>query len=520
MTYRAIFSGNPLEYAFKPFEELTKAEKEQLFIERALCKVSFPYWLRYCKIVTTPIPGQTGSGIKQFDILPHLETFISSLLSDSLISTLKSRQIRISTTLAAYVLWFAENHEGANCLLFSKGQPEAKELLAKAHRIYDQQPGFLKPKIDPDSTEELGFPSMKSAIRAFPSTSSAGISYTASIVICDEHAEHPYADENYLSGKPTRDAGGQFISVFTADAQSNDNLATALFNDARENKNGFKWHFFPYNVVPGRDRKWYENTQRSIPEREMGGLTPDLYMAKNYPRTIEEALSMPQTIAAFDHKVLDSMIEETRNPIKSTRDGIDPLIVHIYQEPAIGQFYVAASDTSHGMGKDYAVTVVMNVRTGVVVADIFSNRLSPEELALHSVRLLGLYNNPKWYPEDNDWGRVTITTAQNLGYKNIGYSDDKMTKLGWHTEEKSRTDLFGGLIPAINNHQITVYNKDGVKQFYDVIRNPDKNGRIEASGTRHDDYPMAVGIAWVMKDKVLISSTPMKPVHSLTFVRR
>jgi len=40
---------------------------------------------------------------------------------------------------------------------------------------------------------------------------------------------------------------------------------------------------------------------------------------------------------------------------------------------------------------------------------------------------------------------------------------------------------------------------DGLSQFFTVIRNPDKRGRIEAQSGTHDDYPMAVGIAWQLR---------------------
>jgi len=503
----------------KSIDQFTDEDRGILGVEWRLCSKSFTRFLGYCKIVEAPAPGQTSSGIIEFQITDHIKTFIHALLNRKLISVLKSRQIWISTTLSAYILWYALFHVGANVLLFSKGQLEARELLGKAKRIFNQLPEFLKQKPDPESFEEMGFPTMKSTIRALPSTTSAGIGFTASIIVCDEHAEHEYAEENYVSAKPTIDRGGQFISVFTENAWNKDNLATVLYEDGKEDKNGFISIFFPFNVVPNRDEEWYQAVRNSIPDRELAGLTPELYMYKNYPRSEEEALSVPQTVAAFDKKVLENMLEVANrtNSVTIEHEGIDYEYCNIYLPFHLGDFFVVASDVSLGVGRDYNVTTIMNVKTGVIVADIVTNTLDPDEFAWHTIRLLEAYKNPKWWPEENLWGKRVIKVAQDLKYTNLQYRDERRTKAGFVTDEKTRKDLFAGLIPAVDNRQITILNPKGVLQLMDLIRNADKNGRIEARSTGHDDYPIAAGICWLKKDTVSVGLSPPKPIHTLTF---
>ena len=306
----------------------------------------------------------------------------------------------------------------------------------------------------------------------------------------------------------------------TVDILNPDTLAKSIFKGAPQN--GFTPLFFPYNVIEGRDEKWYEAKKNEIPERELANLTPELYMHQNYPRSIEEAFSAPQTVSAFDTNSLSQMMGDIRNPIKLSDTDIDWNIVKIYKPFSIGNCYIAASDTSHGVGKDNSVTVVMNTKMGEIVADIMNPLLRPEELAWHSVKLLAHYKNPKWYPENNEWGRTVITKAQELGYTNFGYETDKKLEghEGWHSGEKTRFELFGALIPAINNRQITIYNKDGLKQFSDIIRNSNKNGRIEAMGGRHDDYPIAVGICLARKGEVGTTEWNPPVIESLHFTKR
>ena len=158
---------------------------------------------------------------------------------------------------------------------------------------------------------------------------------------------------------------------------------------------------------------------------------------------------------------------------------------------------MAGTDTSHGVGGDDAVTVIMDRNTGYIVADIQTNLLPPDQLAIASIALLARYHNPIWGIEDNDWGILTIVAAQGLRYPRLYYRSED--KAGWHTDERSRYELWGELIEAISARLITVPSEGGLSQFYSVIRNPNKNGRIEGQTGAHDDYPLAVGIAWQLR---------------------
>ena len=502
-------------------EEYTPDDKALLDYDwNVLCKESIFHFLRYCKIVEAPSPVNRGGGLVSFVIAPHVKVILDSFLNKRFISILKARQIWISTTISAYVLWYAMFHEGANILLYSKGQLEARELLDKSKRIYTELPQYFRLKLGLESREEISFPDMKSFIRALPSTQTAGIGYTASIIVWDEHAEHEYARENYMHSKPTIDKAGQCISCFTENAWDKDNLATELFEGALAKKNGWTAIFFPYNVVVGRDEKWYEDVKSGIPDNELNGLSPELYMLKNYPRSIEEALSVPQTVRAFDKEVLKAMKQEAdKQPrIHIEEEGLDYRYINVYRDYHAGSFYVAASDVSLGVGRDYQVTVVMDVKTGVVVADILDNTINEEIFTLMSLQLMGVYHNPKWWIEFNLYGRRVVEIAKSNGYRNLGYRDTKREKAGFVTDEKTRADIFAGLIPAVNNYQISVFNSKGITQLEDLIRNADKQGRIEARSGGHDDYPIALGICWFKKKDVSVVTQETEAIDSLHFV--
>ncbi len=510
----------------KPISDLTQEEMEHRQLE--YLKVygyqgkpgNFVYFLQhYVKIIEPKTLMQAG-GLVQFECWPHLMRLTRDLLDDKILSVviLKSRQIGVSWLLASWALWNAMVNMGDMTMLFSKGQDESVALLDKCRKIYYNLPPFLKhEKVDPDSTEAMGFPKMQSLIKAFVSTPSAGVGFNAARLICDEWEQHPYAAENYTNAKPTIDAGAKFVGCFTCDKTKADSLARTIFKGARSGSNNFTAHFFGYKCRPGRDDAWYERTKMSVPEEELEGLSRDLYMQGNYPANEQQALEPAKTLAAFDPDVVEQMKERCTAPVKVKADGVDIGICHIYQAPAVGEFYVAGTDTSHGTGKDFSVTAIMNVKTGAVVADILDNRLRPEDLAYHSVRLLEFYKRPVWWIEDNDWGGVTILKALALNYPNLGYRDKDGMKCGWHTDNKSREQLWGELIPAFNNWQIMIFNYQGLLQFRDCIRDYEK-GRIEAAQGKNDDYPMAVGICVVKRKEVnLATNWNIKPIETLHF---
>lgn len=154
--------------AYKPENDVTDEERRLRGIEGGRCKKSFLYWLGYAKIADPPTLDNIG-GIIKFELWEHLKKVVASLLTQKLITVCKARQIGLSWLMAAYALWFAMSHQAANIMLFSKGEAEAIELLAKCRRLYLQLPDFMKLKVNPDSATEMGFPVMMSSIKAWKS---------------------------------------------------------------------------------------------------------------------------------------------------------------------------------------------------------------------------------------------------------------------------------------------------------------------------------------------------------------
>jgi len=452
--------------------------------ELHLAQNYFSRFLPFIRILEPP----PGRGNIPFEPWPHLMEVCDILDSKKLLVWLKSRQTGASWLLAAYSLWMAQYHHGAVILLLSQGEEEAKKLLGKCKYIYEMLPPGLRVQTGIDSRQELTFPSMASAITALPSTEKAGRSITASLIIMDEADFHEYADSSFAAVKPTiDDSGGQLIMVSTSNATSSGSLFKKMYREAPNN--GFSKVFYGWNVRPGRDNAWYDERKNEYHDTAL--------FEKEYPSTEEEALSPPRTISAFDSEKLNAMRDDLRTPIEKMQCGT--ATANIYQDFSPGKRYVAATDTAHGTGGDNAVTIVMDAQTGYVVADIMNNLIPPDQLGLASAQLLERYKDPLWAIEDNDWGQTTISTAQRIRYPRIFYRDEG--KPGWHTDEHSRVRLYSGLMEAVHSRLIVIPNEDGLAEFYSLIQNPKKGGRVEAQQGSKDDYPLAVGMALQIRSK-------------------
>ena len=477
-------------------------------MERELGRRSFVYFLEHVKILEPPSASSRG-GIIKFEMWDHIKEAALLLAGKGdqtdpesegyisqkrLLNVLKSRQLGWSWILAAYAVWMAQFKEGANILVFSQGQAESIAFLSKCKTIHENLSKHMMNPLGRSNDTLMAFKGMKSKITALPSTEHAGRGEMATLVIQDEADFHENLDLNYAAVKPAIDGGGQLVQVSTVNKKKAGTLFKEIHRGAPDNN--FFAVFHGWRARPDRDQAWYDRVKAEAPTSD--GMSPELYMEQEHPETAAEALAPSKHMAAFDSDAIKAMQDSVISPVE-TRNGV----VNIYQRYAVGKRYAAGTDTSHGAGQDDAVTVIVDVETGYVVADVQSNNIAPEHLAMESVTLLADYKNPIWAIEDNDWGELTIKKAEELRYPRLferrNASGQPSGKKGFHTDSRSRPILWGELIEAIRERLVTIPSKEGLSQFASVIRNPDKDGRIEAMVGTHDDYPMAVGLAWQMR---------------------
>ena len=146
--------------------------------------------------------------------------------------------------MLAFALWLMLFQPIATVLLFSRRDEEATDLLAVRLRgMYDRLPDWLKVQgFTTDNDHEWALSNGSRAL-AFPTT--AGDSYTATLVVVDEADLCPDLDRQMRSVKPAIDAGGRMILLSRADKSKPESAFKRLYRAALQGPTDWVPVFLP-----------------------------------------------------------------------------------------------------------------------------------------------------------------------------------------------------------------------------------------------------------------------------------
>lgn len=445
-----------------------------------LAKRHFDRFLDFVYI-TEPRPDGSDSHIA-FEKWSHLLEAARELAEHRCLVIPKPRQIGFSWLIAAWSLWNTLFKKNFKTLLFSQGEMEAYDLLAKCVYIWTHLPAGLKQPRTNDSKRALEFGD-DWWIRAYPSTPKAGHGTTAGLVVFDEADYHEYIDPAYAAVKPTiDDVGGQIVFISKVNPHTPQSLFKRIARGAPDN--GFKCLFYPWDVRPNRSAEWFEEVRRTYDD--------PFEFEKAYPGSLEEALAPPKDLQVIAGEIVERFRADVRAPLEA--EGI----TRIWQHVVPGRRYVAATDVAHGVGLDRSVTVIYDVQSGQVVADVLSRTTEPLQFTVETIQLLRKYSYPVWAIEANEWGRRVIDRAQALNYKRIWHRPSG--EPGWLTNAHTRPNLWGSLLEACFHGMVVCHAREFVDELANLVRNPANMGRIEAAAGSNDDYCTALGIALCLRE--------------------
>lgn len=464
-------------------------------VDFAMSSRSFFRFLDFVKVVEPPtMQNNFGGGPTPFVKWDHLIPMAENLQTTRLTIVGKARQNGFSWLVAAYAAWLLRFHAHAKVPIISQGQVEAGDMVKRVKQVLENLPEPWKVEYDIDGKLEVGVDGMDTMARALASTKNAGRSLTASVVIIDEAEAHEYLPLSMNAVKPIIDAGGQIIMGSTIDKSKSESVFRNYYT--RSPGNGWVKYFWGWQARPGRDQAWWDQTFKEAAEDDTIGISPELYMEQEYPGTEEEMLAASRTIGLFNLDMLTQMQQQVRDPVAT----FGP--INVYQHRGIGVRYVAATDAALGVvGGDDSVSIVLDVTNNVVVADIQSNELKPEELTDYSVQMLKMYDYPEWAIERPGPGDIVLAMAKQLRYPRIHRQrlNQYATAIepGWKTTPTTRVYMLSALREFVDSGRLTVPSKNGLAQFFALVVKTMKSGghRIEAQYGSHDDYPFAVAIA-------------------------
>ncbi|MFQ5454334.1 MAG: hypothetical protein ACE5D6_09140, partial [Candidatus Zixiibacteriota bacterium] len=390
-------------------------------------------------------------------------------------------------------------------LLLSRGELEAKELLQRIKSMYSHLPYWMRPKeIVASSKTEWRLSNNSTALSL---SSRRGDSYSATHVLIDEaallHRANISLNQVLLNLAPTVGKNGKLFLISKTDKNKPESTFNSMYRAALTKSSDYTAAFIPYYVVPGRDKKWYnEQCEMSLSIDD----TLD-YVYESYPSTPEEALA-PKSA---DKRLPYRWLEQCYHPIdpvlivnNKLYDDVSVAIDYpevpgliIYKEPEDSRYLIVADPSEGTEGGDDAALIVFDIINKEEVAT-YTGKSEPSTLGGYIVKISEYYNYAAVLPERNHHGSALILwLKENSDIRIIqGWSPtERSRKPGWNTSAVSKSLAYDKTAEFLRKNECIIHNTDTFKQLSSI-----ESSTLKAPGKRGDDdlaICFAIGIAGI-----------------------
>lgn len=435
----------------------------------------------------------------KFELREAQEITLKAWLTERYNIVLKARQVGFSTLAAGISFWLIFFHSDKFIIMLSRTERESVKLLQKAKYGYKWLPSWMKvrgPQPLTDHQQKISFDN-DSSVESLPSNNDPARGESVYLIIVDEWAFLPNAEEAWASIEPVADVGGRVIGLSTANGSGD--FFHSMWVKSETGHSRFKPLFFPWSANTDRGEDWYESKAEELPSWQLH---------QEYPRSAEEAF-IKSGNPVFDTDMLElfdiergirgQLIELTARNYEF-REGDGPL--EIWAFPELGEVYTIGADIAEGLEYgDYSSAHVIDARTGLVVAH-WHGHIDPDLFGVELDHLGRWYNGAIIGPEVNNHGLTTAKTLQYLAYPNIYWrtSLDQRTsmqtrQIGWRTTVSSKPLMVDELNKALRDGGCVIKDRYTIAELKTFVRDP--NGKMR--GSPHDDRVISLSIAQQMR---------------------
>ena len=428
-------------------------------------------------------------GLIPFKTYGFQDDCVQHFLDNRFNIVLKSRQIGMSTLVAAYSVWMAIFQREKNILIIATKLSVAQNFIIKVKTMIRTLPKWLLlPEITANNKQTIQF-SHGSQIKAIPTSEDAGRSEALSLLIIDEAAFVRNFDTIWTGLYPTISTGGRVIILSTPNGVGGQYYK--LYTDAEAGLNEFNSIKLMWDIHPERGQEWFDEVTKNLSQRQI---------AQEY--LCDFATSGETFLDAESFVWLRSMIQK---PID--RAGADNN-VWIWKYPLSEHDYVISADVSRGDAKDYSTFHVIDTTESEVVAE-YKGKIRPDTFG-ELINEFGLkYNKALVCPENNSYGFATVLKLQDLKYPKLYYRKRKALYIGdyvppastetagFNTNGKTRGTILAKLEEVIRNKTLIIRSS----RFYEELKVFTwKGGRVAAKRGFNDDLVMSLAIGTWLYD--------------------
>lgn len=396
---------------------------------------------------------------------------------------LKSRQLGLSTLVAAYAVWQACFYKEKNILIIATKLAVAQNFIRKVKTYIKSMPNWLLvPTIIANNKQQVEF-SNGSQIKAVPTSEDAGRSEALSLLIVDEAAFVRNFDELWMGLYPTLSTGGRAILLSTPNGVGGQ--YHEIYTKSVRKENEFNAIKLMWDVHPERDDDWFEKETKNMSKKQVS------------QELLCDFASSGDTFLGND--VLDKLRILTKEPIEKSGPNNN---VWYWEYPLEGVNYTLSADIARGDSGDYSTFHVINTRD-MSVASEFKGKMPPDQFAVLVYDIAKRFNNAMICPENNAYGYTMLVKLSDLKYKNIYFakerekyeylygSENNIGKAGFTTSKESRDKILANLEESLRNGRIKTYSH----RLFSELKTFIWNGRkITAMRGYNDDLIMSMAI--------------------------
>lgn len=453
--------------------EIIKCGKEPVYFMNKYLKIQHPL-----------------KGLISFKTFPFQDDCITDFNDHRFNIILKSRQLGLSTLVAAYAVWQAAFYKEKNILIIATKLAVAQNFIRKVKTYIKSMPNWLLvPEITANNKQQVEF-SNGSQIKAVPTSEDAGRSEALSLLIVDEAAFVRNFDELWMGLYPTLSTGGRAILLSTPNGVGGQ--YHEIYTKAERKENEFNAIKLMWDVHPERDDEWFSKEIKNMSQKQVS------------QELLCDFASSGDTFLSSD--ILEKIRILTKEPIEKSGPGYN---VWYWEYPIAEANYVLSADIARGDSGDYSTFHVINTKD-MSISSEFKGKMPPDQFASLVYDIARRFNNAMVCPENNAYGYTMLVKLHDLGYKNIYFSSDKekysylygegsnIGKAGFNTNKESRDKILANFEEALRNGKIKTYSHRLYSELKTFIWNGNK---ITAMKGYNDDLIMSLAIGcWLAND--------------------
>ena len=476
----------------------TKNLKDIIRVEYAKCAADPIYFMKKYVKIQHPMRGTVP-----FDTYPFQDDTLSDLIKFDENIILKSRQMGITTLVAAYSLWLMTFHRDKQILCISITQETSKAIVTKVRFANDNLPSWLKEKAMTDNQLSLRLAN-GSEIKAASSSASSARSSALSLLIIDEAAFIDGVEAIWLSSQFTLATGGKAIILSTPNGVGN--FFHQKWTEAEQGKNKFNRIKLPWYLHPERDQKWRDDQTKLSGERG-AAQECDCEFNTSGNTVIEITL-----LEWYEKTYIKEPIEKR---------GYDKSYwIWEYAQP--GKSYLVVADVGRGDAADFSGAHILDLETMEQVAE-YMGKIPTKEYAKILATLATEYNSALLIVENANIGWAVIQELIDIGYPNLFYSStdlqyvdvesqmtnklnsaDKKLVPGFTTSSKSRPLIISKLESYIRNKEVIFHSARLLSQLKVFIwKQTGATLKAEAMSGYNDDLVISLAIGLWIRDVAL-----------------